>query len=99
MTLASTLAVKRPTLPANGWLHVEATYFRPHNSNTKVFTMKHTTIALLIASLFSVGAIGCSEKKASTKQETMITTPGGTTTVTIEKEVKKTGKNPPSSTP
>jgi hypothetical protein len=46
------------------------------------------------AIIVSLGLIGCS-KTASTKQETKITTPGGTTTVTTEREVKKTGDNPP----
>lgn len=37
---------------------------------------------------------GCSDT-STTRKETKITTPGGTTTVTTEKEVKRTGDNPP----
>jgi hypothetical protein len=47
-----------------------------------------------IAMVVSLGLIGCS-KTASTRQETKITTPGGTTTVTTDREVKTTGENPP----
>jgi ABC-type glycerol-3-phosphate transport system substrate-binding protein len=54
--------------------------------------MKRLITATVI--VVSLGLIGCS-KTASTKQETKITTPGGTTTVTTEREVKKTGDNPP----
>jgi hypothetical protein len=62
--------------------------------------MKTVIAASLIASLVSIGMVGCSEKdKSSTKQELKITTPGGTTTITTEKEVKKTGDNPPATTP
>lgn len=43
----------------------------------------------------SAGIFGCAESdKASVKQETKITTPKGTTTITTEKEVKKTGDAP-----
>jgi hypothetical protein len=42
----------------------------------------------------SIGMAGCAEK-AEMKTETKTTTPGGTTTVTTDKEVKKTGDNPP----
>ena len=55
--------------------------------------------ATLIAGVVSISMIGCTEKKSSTKQEMKITTPGGTTTITTEKEVKKTGENPPATTP
>gem|GEM_PF-7070861 len=48
--------------------------------------------ALLI--VFSLGSVGCSEHEKSSS-ETKIKTPGGTTTVTHETDVKKTGKNPP----
>jgi hypothetical protein len=60
--------------------------------------MKRVIAATLIASVVSIGMIGCTEK-SSVKQETKIKTPGGTTTITTEKEVKKTGDNPPSTTP
>ena len=43
----------------------------------------------------ATGIIGCAESdKSSIKQETQITTPKGTTTITTEKEVKKTGDAP-----
>lgn len=57
--------------------------------------MKHMIAATLIISLISIGAIGCTESKTSTKQETKISTPKGSTTITVEKEVKKTGDQPP----
>jgi hypothetical protein len=61
--------------------------------------MKRVIAATVITSLLSIGMVGCTEKTASTKQETKITTPGGTTTITTEKEVKKSGDNPPATTP
>jgi hypothetical protein len=57
--------------------------------------MRRTITAILM--VVALGLIGCS-KTASTKQETKITTPGGTTTITTEKEVKQTGDNPPPAT-
>ena len=60
--------------------------------------MKRVITAALIASVASIGLIGCTEK-SSVKQETKIKTPGGTTTITTEKEIKKTGDNPPATTP
>lgn len=51
-------------------------------------------LSLPLLSLFG-GIIGCAESdKSSIKQETQITTPKGTTTITTEKEVKKTGEAP-----
>jgi hypothetical protein len=61
--------------------------------------MKRLISAVLMVSLVSLGLCGCREKSASTKQETKVTTPGGTTTVTTEKEITKTGENPPAVTP
>jgi hypothetical protein len=49
-------------------------------------------------SLVSLSTCGCGEKTSSTK-ETKVSTPGGTTTVTVEKEVEKTGDNPPAEQP
>lgn len=60
--------------------------------------MKRMIAATLIASVVSIGIVGC-PAKTSTKQEMKITTPGGTTTITTEKEVKKSGDNPPATTP
>jgi hypothetical protein len=42
--------------------------------------------------------VGCGDT-GSTKTETKMSTPGGTTTVTTEKEVKKTGDHPPAEHP
>lgn len=62
--------------------------------------MKRLTATALIVSVASIGLVGCTETtKSSAKQETKIATPGGTTTITTEKEVKKTGDNPPATTP
>jgi hypothetical protein len=54
----------------------------------------------LVFSLLSAGLLGCGgETKSTIKQETKTTTPGGSTTITTEKEVKKTGDNPPPARP
>ena len=65
--------------------------------------MKGTSMNRLFASmmmfgLLVIGAVGCAEK-SSTTEETKVSTPGGTTTVTVEKEVTKTGDNPPAEKP
>ncbi len=58
--------------------------------------MKSVIAATVMASLASIGLAGCSDTaKSSTRQETKIATPGGTTTITTEREVKKTGDEPP----
>ncbi len=44
----------------------------------------------LMLSIVSLGLTGCAEK-STVKTETKVTTPGGSTTVTKETEVKKTG--------
>jgi len=69
----------------------------PQVFKEKVLKMKRLIAAILIVGLMPIGLVGCS-KTASTKQETKITTPGGTTTITTEKEVKQTGDNPPPAT-
>ena len=62
--------------------------------------MKRIIAATLIASVASIVMVGCSEQsKSSTKQETTISTPRGTTTITTEKEVKTTEKKPPAVKP
>lgn len=62
--------------------------------------MKRIIAATLIASVASIGMVGCNEQsKSSTKQETTIKTPRGTTTITTEKEVKTTEEKPPVSKP
>lgn len=57
--------------------------------------MKRFLALVLVLSLFSLGAVGCAEKSSATR-EVKVSTPGGTTTVKVEKEVTKTGENPPS---
>ena len=55
---------------------------------------------MVMASLVSIGMVGCNETtRSSAKQETKFKTPGGTTTITTEKEVKTTGDKPPAVTP
>jgi hypothetical protein len=56
--------------------------------------MKQFFASVLVLSVFSLGIVGCAEKATVTK-ETKVTTPGGTTTFTEEKQVKQTGDNPP----
>jgi hypothetical protein len=60
--------------------------------------MKLFFASILILSVFSLGIVGCNEK-SSTTEKTKVATPEGTTTVTVEKEVKKTGDNPPPAKP
>jgi hypothetical protein len=58
--------------------------------------MKRILCALTMGSLLAAGISGCSDpNKATIKQETKIETPKGSTTITTEKEVKKTGDAPP----
>jgi hypothetical protein len=60
--------------------------------------MKRFIASVLVFSPLVVGVIGCAEK-SSTSEETTLSTPGGTTTVKVEKEVTKTGDNPPAAKP
>jgi hypothetical protein len=64
----------------------------------KSWNMKRCFASVLVLSLLSLSALGCAEKSSASK-EVKVSTPGGTTTVTVEKEVKKTGDNPPSKLP
>ena len=61
--------------------------------------MKRMIASVLILSLFSAGIVGCAKKESTTRQETEMKTPGGTTTSTTEKDVKKTGENAPPANP
>ena len=62
--------------------------------------MKRVFAVAVVGGLASISMVGCNEKsKSSTKQETTIETPGGTTTITTEKETKKSGDNPPDLNP
>ncbi len=61
--------------------------------------MKRLIAAVLMLSLVSVGLVGCTKNESTTTKETEIKTPAGTTTITTEKDVKKTGDNSPSANP
>jgi hypothetical protein len=56
--------------------------------------MKRLITSILTFGILSLGLAGCAEK-TTTKTETQTSTPNGKTTVTAEKEVKKSGENPP----
>ena len=56
--------------------------------------MKRVIRFVAILSMFSLSFAGCADKSTTTT-ETKVSTPGGTTTVTEETEVKTTGENPP----
>jgi len=59
---------------------------------------KFATIALSAACCFSLtGLAGCSEE-SKVKEQTSVSTPGGTSTTTKEVKVETTGSNPPSAT-
>jgi hypothetical protein len=60
----------------------------------KVAVMKRFIASAIILGVCSVGLFGCAEKETA-KKEATISTPGGTTTIKTETDVKKTGKNPP----
>ena len=60
----------------------------------KGLKMKQFLAAVVVLSLFLLGMVGCAEKATVTK-ETKVSTPGGTTKVAVEREVKHTGDNPP----
>jgi len=66
------------------------------DDKSKGIQMINRAMAAVIAGgLLLSGAGGCSDSnKSSVKQETKISTPKGTTTITTEKEVKKTGDAP-----
>jgi hypothetical protein len=56
--------------------------------------MKRFLFGTMILGILAVGFAGCGEKSTVTK-ETKITTPGGSTTIKTQQEVKQTGDNPP----
>jgi ABC-type glycerol-3-phosphate transport system substrate-binding protein len=60
--------------------------------------MKRILALIMGLGVISLGLVGCGDT-AATKTETKVSTPGGSTTVTTEKEVKKTGDNPPATRP
>jgi len=60
--------------------------------------MKRLVVLPILFSALGLGLAGCSEKE-TLKTESKTTSPGGTTKVTQETTVEKTGKNPPPATP
>jgi hypothetical protein len=52
--------------------------------------MKNFIASILSLAIVCVGLVGFAEKSTS-KTETRVTTPGGETTTTIEKDIKQTG--------
>ena len=60
--------------------------------------MNRIFASVMMLGLLLIGAVGCAEK-SSTMEETKVSTPDGTTKVTVEKEVTKTGDNPPAAKP
>ncbi len=50
--------------------------------------------SVVVLSLLALGTAGCADKSTTTT-ETTLSTPGGTTTVKVEKEITKSGDNPP----
>jgi hypothetical protein len=67
----------------------------PHTTlSLREIEMKRLLLALAVLPVLTLGITGCSEKSTSTTEKT-ISTPGGTTTVKEEVEIKKSGDNPP----
>lgn len=60
--------------------------------------MKRVIAASLPASVVTIEMVGCTKQKSSTGQVVKSDIPGGTTTITTGKQVKKTGDNPPLAT-
>jgi hypothetical protein len=60
--------------------------------------MKRILASILGVGVILLGIVGCADT-ATTKTETKMSTPGGTTTVTGEKEVRKTSGHPPAERP
>jgi hypothetical protein len=56
--------------------------------------MKRSLMAGLVVAIFSVGLWGCSDT-AKTSKETTVKTPGGTTTTSETQKTEKSGENPP----
>ena len=62
--------------------------------------MNRLFFTTLILGSLSLGLMGCNEEnKSSIKRETTIETPGGTTTITTEKEVKQSPDKTTNETP
>lgn len=54
--------------------------------------------SVLVLSVLTVSTVGCAEKSTTTS-ETTVSTPDGSTKVTIEKEFTKTGEESPTTAP
>ena len=76
--------------------------FRQNNLSTtflyKEYTMTRILLGTMILGILSFGLAGCGEKSTVTR-ETKVSTPGGTTTINTQQEVKQTGDNPPPARP
>jgi hypothetical protein len=59
--------------------------------------MKRNLLAVVVVAIISMGALGCSDT-AKTTRETTVKTPGGTTTTTETRQIEKSGENPPPAT-
>jgi uncharacterized protein YjbJ (UPF0337 family)/uncharacterized membrane protein YtjA (UPF0391 family) len=60
--------------------------------------LRKTARTLALVPILTLGLAGCSDT-SGVKEETKITTPGGTTKITDETKVQKTGENPPPAKP
>jgi len=59
-----------------------------------------TSIAVAVASIIGVAAVGCNKKTVVEKTtETKVTTPGGETTTTTTQKVETSGEIPPAAKP
>lgn len=56
--------------------------------------LSNATMVGVVLAGFGIGLSGCSDE-SSEKKETVIKTPGGTSTVTEKSTVKTSGDNPP----
>jgi hypothetical protein len=59
--------------------------------------MKRYLLTVLAMATLGICSIGCSDT-SKTSRETTVKTPGGTTTTTETQKVEKSGENPPSAT-
>ena len=58
--------------------------------------MKRLVVSMFTVVFLAVGLVGCNDTdKSTTKTQTTISSPGGETTITTQKEIKQTGDNPP----
>jgi hypothetical protein len=69
---------------------------KPRTGDEKMYL--RIMAAILMLGGLSFGVTGCSDK-STVKEESEVSTPGGTTTVTKETQVEKSGENPPPAKP